>query len=196
MDYLAGHGYHPVTMAEIYAALSGDGRLPSRPVAITFDDGGLDGYAVALPILRAHGFRATFFVITGYVGNGSCMTWDQLREMSAAGMAIESHTFAHPDLRRVDAARLANELRRSRDAIASELGVDARFLSYPNGRYDQDVQDAVASAGYLAAVTTRPPGLLGASISSYSWPRTGIAPGESLARFAAVLRGPRLGIGR
>ena len=122
MDYLAAEGYHPVTIAQVYAAMAGGARLPSRPVAITFDDGGSDNYGVAFPILREHGFTATFFVITGYVGGRACMTWDQLREMQAAGMDIESHTVSHPDLRTLGAAGLAEELGRSREALGHGVG--------------------------------------------------------------------------
>ncbi len=191
MDYLAGNGFHPVTIADVYAATQGTAELPAKPVAITFDDGGADCYSVAYPILREHGFTATFFVITGYVGNGSCMTWDQLREMRAAGMDIESHTYSHPDLRKLDAARLAQELRESRAALVRELGASACFLSYPEGRFDGRVVAAAKAAGYLAAVRTR--SLWGplASDSRYEWQRTNIKPGMSLPAFAKALEPAR-----
>lgn len=46
------------------------GKLPRRALSITFDDGYEDNHSVALPILRRHGLPATFFVCTGYLGNG------------------------------------------------------------------------------------------------------------------------------
>jgi len=193
LDYLAAEGYHPVTIAQVYAAMTGGARLPSRPVAITFDDGGSDNHGVAFPILREHGFTATFFVITGYVGGRACMTWDQLREMQAAGMDIESHTVSHPDLRTLGAAGLAAELGRSREALATELGAGARFLSYPQGRFDKTVIAAARAAGYLGAVTTRHPGRLLSPISTFVWQRTRVSPGLSLSGFARILDGPRQG---
>lgn len=45
-------------------------RLPSRALSITFDDGYDDNHSVALPILKKHGLTATFFICTGYLGNG------------------------------------------------------------------------------------------------------------------------------
>jgi peptidoglycan/xylan/chitin deacetylase (PgdA/CDA1 family) len=192
MDYLAVNGYHPVTLEEVYAAMAGRGQLPAKPVAITFDDGGRDNYTVAFPILQKHGFRATFFVITGFVGNRACMDWDQLRTMHAAGMAIESHTVTHPDLRALDAARLAEELSRSRDALAEELGEDALILSYPQGRYNATVIAAAQAAGYRAAVTTRL-WWTSSSPSCYEWQRTQVSPGESLVVFGRALRRPGQG---
>jgi peptidoglycan/xylan/chitin deacetylase (PgdA/CDA1 family) len=44
--------------------------LPPRALAITFDDGYADNCTVAMPILVRHGLPATFFVATGFVGNG------------------------------------------------------------------------------------------------------------------------------
>ena len=192
MDYLAVNGYHPVTLEEVYAAVAGTGQLPAKPVAITFDDGGRDNYTVAFPILQKYGLRATFFVITGFVGNRICMTWDQLREMHAAGMAIESHTVDHPDLRTLDAARLAEELAQPRVVLAKELGEDARILAYPQGRYNGTVIAAAEAAGYRAAVTTRL-WWTSSSPSCYAWQRMGVSPGESLVAFARVLRGPGWG---
>ena len=198
MDYLAVNGFHPVTLEELYAAMAGQAPLPSKPVAITFDDGGRDNYTVAFPILQRHGFCATFFVITGVVGNRLCMDWSQLRTMCAAGMAIESHTVDHPDLRHLGAARLAEELTVSRVTLARELGEDARILSYPQGRYNETVMAAAAAAGYRAAVTTRL-WWTSSSPSRYEWQRQRVSPGESLVAFARTVRGPaqyQVGLGR
>ena len=52
MHWLAHHGYHPITVAELYAALHGGGPLPARPVVITFDDGYRD--VLTQEIGRAH----------------------------------------------------------------------------------------------------------------------------------------------
>lgn len=47
-----------------------EGRLPSRALCITFDDGYADNATVALPILRRHGLHATFFVASGFLDGG------------------------------------------------------------------------------------------------------------------------------
>lgn len=47
-------------------------------VAITFDDGYLDNYTIAFPILKSHGLRATFFLATGYVGSRHLSWWDRI----------------------------------------------------------------------------------------------------------------------
>jgi peptidoglycan/xylan/chitin deacetylase (PgdA/CDA1 family) len=56
-----------------------EGRLPSRAMAITFDDGYADNHDVVLPILLRHGLTSTFFISTGFVGSG-CMWNDAVTE--------------------------------------------------------------------------------------------------------------------
>ena len=186
MDYLAADGYHPVTLEQIYAAMAGLSHLPPKPVALTFDDGGLDDYTVAYPILRSHHFVATFFVITGFVGRPICMTWSDLQRMQQAGMAVESHTVNHLDLRSLAPARMQDELVQSWNTIERELGKAPMALAYPSGAYNPAVIAAVRAAGYRLAVTTHPGKTLHPS-HAYEWPRLRIGPRLDLAGFAKEL---------
>ncbi|MCW5632289.1 MAG: polysaccharide deacetylase family protein [Rubrivivax sp.] len=54
----------------------GEGTLPTRALALTFDDGYADNRSVAAPILRRHGLPCTFFVSTGFI-DGGCM-WNDI----------------------------------------------------------------------------------------------------------------------
>lgn len=154
MGYLSGNGYHAVSLSDVYRAMAGLAQLPAKPVALTFDDGGLDDYSVAYPILKRYGFTATFFVITGHVGQSGSMDWDDLREMVNEGMFVGSHTVTHPNLCRVTAARLRSELVDSRTAIDQQLGETDYALCYPTGAYNSRVIEAARSAGYLMALST------------------------------------------
>lgn len=154
LQYLAANGHHTVTLAEVYLAMAGLRELPAKPVALTFDDGGLDNYEVAFPLLRVYGFNATFFVITERVGAEGQMDWEQLREMAAAGMSIQSHTVSHPGLPGVSDSRLMSELADSRSIISEAVGEPGYVLSYPSGAYDQRVIEAAVAVGYVMAVAT------------------------------------------
>jgi len=154
LSYLASNGYHPVSLSDLLDHLNTGRPLPPKPIVLTFDDGYVDNYTAAFPALQRHGFKGTFFLITDFAGHGEYMSWDQAREMSAAGMHMESHTLDHPDLSMLPSDRLSRELVESRRALEAQLGTPVRYLSYPAGRYSPSVVRAAQQAGYLGAVTT------------------------------------------
>lgn len=67
-----------ISIDDLCAALDGGRALPKNPVLLTFDDGYLDNYELALPILRKHGVRATFFITTNYIGTNRLPWWDRV----------------------------------------------------------------------------------------------------------------------
>jgi peptidoglycan/xylan/chitin deacetylase (PgdA/CDA1 family) len=187
MQYLVDNGYHTVTFADVYRAMAGLEDLPAKSVVLTFDDGGLDNYEVAFSILQAHGLTGTFFVITGSVGKKGQMTWDQLREMAARGMSVQSHSVSHPDLREVTASKLKSELADSSQAIADEIGESSYVFCYPSGAYNQTVIEAVRAAGYLMAVATDK-GSEGDPSAVYEMKRHRVMAFLPLATFAKLVR--------
>ncbi|HEX4681788.1 MAG TPA: polysaccharide deacetylase family protein [Gemmatimonadaceae bacterium] len=155
MRYLADGGYHVVSFAALVDALEGRSTLPKRAVVITFDDGWENQYRHAFPILRRFGLTATFFVFTTPIGkDDKLMTWDQLRDLQAAGMTVGSHTRTHPVLPAYHAA-LHNEVEMSRADIAEHLGRAPDFFAYPFGEWDAESAAWARTAGYRAARTYR-----------------------------------------
>jgi peptidoglycan/xylan/chitin deacetylase (PgdA/CDA1 family) len=107
MAMLKNAGFHPIS-AEQYARFPGGSArdLPSRPILITFDDGQLDSYRYADPILKRFGFRATMFVITDPVDrrNPYYLRWDELRTMRDSGRwDLQLHAHAMHKMVRIDA---------------------------------------------------------------------------------------------
>lgn len=70
MAWLAGHGWRTLTTAEFAACLAG-APVPKRAVLITFDDGYLDNWVYAHPVLAEFGLKAVLFLITGWMGEGA-----------------------------------------------------------------------------------------------------------------------------
>jgi peptidoglycan/xylan/chitin deacetylase (PgdA/CDA1 family) len=155
MRYLVDNGYPVVSFGALVDALEGRDTLPNRAVVITFDDGWENQYLHAFPILRRFGLTATFFVFTTPIGTDSkLMTWEQLRELQAAGMTIGSHTRTHPILPDYHAA-LHNEVVMSRADIAQQLGHAPDFFAYPFGAWDAQSAASARTAGYRAARSYR-----------------------------------------
>lgn len=66
---LAKHGYRSLSTAEFAGFMSGK-PVPPKSILITFDDGYLDNWVYAHPVLERYGMQATLFIITGLIGDG------------------------------------------------------------------------------------------------------------------------------
>lgn len=85
------------------------------------------------------------------------LSWAQVRELSATGFEIGAHTHSHPVLSTLSVARQREEILRSRDRIANELGALPRHFAYPNGAvgdFTDDTVRLVREAGFRSACTT------------------------------------------
>ena len=157
MKYLHDNGYHTINPDELYEALAGNGQLPENPVLITFDDGYEDNYTNAYPILKKYDFKATIFVVTGFLDRHKkgYLSWDQAREMNQNGINIESHTVNHKSMTDLTDDELRSELVDSKKKAESELGHAVNYVAYPTGTYNLHIAQMVKEAGYKAAFTIK-----------------------------------------
>lgn len=157
MAYLKEHDFHPISTQELYRALTEGIELPKNPVLITFDDGYLDNYTVAYPILKKYGFKAAFFIVTGFLDdkNPLYMSWEQLKEMAKDGMDFESHTVSHKSLTDVSEDVARYEIQKSKERLEEELGKKVLFLAYPTGTYNLHIAQMLRDAGYKGAFTIK-----------------------------------------
>jgi peptidoglycan/xylan/chitin deacetylase (PgdA/CDA1 family) len=162
---LLRRGYRPMTLSAAVAQPGG------KRFAVTFDDGYRSILERGLPVLRGLGVPATAFIQTDLADGGSrftalpeeerpadaaeldTMSWEEVRELDAAGWEIGSHTRSHPHLEQLPRERAAAELRESRQRCEQELQHECRTIAYPFGTYDSAVMELAAEAGYTAAVT-------------------------------------------
>lgn len=75
MRWLAENGWTALSAAAFAEGL-GKGAWPRKSVLITFDDGYLDNWVYAHPVLQEFGLRATLFLITGWIGEGPLRSHD------------------------------------------------------------------------------------------------------------------------
>lgn len=156
LAYLGAGGYHTATLAELTGHMQDPLRnpLPEHSVVLTFDDGYVGNYTWAFPLLKKYSMTAVFFVASRLIGMPLMMHWAHLREMSAAGMSIQSHTASHPFLKQLSDEAVARELRESKVTIQNELGVPVDYLSLPNGSYGASCGAIAAGAGYAGVCSS------------------------------------------
>jgi peptidoglycan/xylan/chitin deacetylase (PgdA/CDA1 family) len=184
MDWLAAHGYHPITFRDLDGYLAGAVGLPSRPVILTFDYGYTDFYTAAVPVLIGHDFKAVAYVVSGFMGRPGYMTAAQVQAADRAGIEIGSHTVNHVDLTKQSPSNLRFQLVASRQALEQLLGHPVLSFCYPRGRFNADVVGAVQAAGYEDATSTQfgqPRTVAG----RFAWGRLRVSGGEDLGWFAA-----------
>lgn len=158
MDWLHRDGFHAISMETLYNALERGGRLPKKPVMITFDDGYRNVLWNAAPILHRLHMPATAFVITGRLSgpDSSFLTWPELGLLERRGITIGSHTVHHLELTLLDREQAAYELVASREALQRHLHRPVWWFAYPAGRFDAQAVALVRRAGYRLAFTTLP----------------------------------------
>jgi len=190
MDWLLYNGYHPVDFNDIRAYFAGVRPLPGKPVVITLDDGYTDLYTTAYPILRAHGFKAVAYIVSGFVDKPRYITSAQLLEMDRNGIEIAGHTVDHANLARSSVASITYEVVQSKRWLEQLIGHPVVDFAYPSGRYDATVVAVLQRAGYSTAVTEQW-STQHTMDDRYVWARVRVSGGETLATFVKYL-GPTM----
>ena len=144
--------YTTVTIDMLLTAIKEGAELPPRPVIITFDDGHLDNYTTAFPIMQKYGFTGVLYIVGNYMGADGYMTAAQIREMADAGWEVGSHSMNHFDLQKLDKDAQRLEIVGSREKLEAEIGVPVKTFAYPFGLMDDSAGSYVHFAGYVAAM--------------------------------------------
>lgn len=156
MRSLSESSCNVISLNAIMDCLHENRPLPSRALAITFDDGYRNVYTEVFPILEKYGFGATVFLISDYCGKDNdwpgnspsferrpLLSWSEIEEMRRHGFEFGAHTATHPDLTRVSIQQAEREITGSKAEIEDRLGVEARCFAYPYGKYNSEVQEIV-----------------------------------------------------
>lgn len=203
MSWLASHGYHAISLARLADALYYQLPLPAKPVVITFDDGFLGQFTQAAPILKRHGFTATFFICTGLMGwqtkTQQYLSWEQAHQLTQEGFWIEDHTVNDDtSLYGLNQAGLRSLIASTQSVIASRLHVPVQFFAYSaewpyptaaqSGPLVDGIMNVLRGAGYQLALTDPVnPSTNVTSAQPYQVPRIRVSPGEVEQSFAESL---------
>ena len=117
-------------------------------VSITFDDGHISDYILAVPALNERGFQGTFFITTDWIDNA---TWDEWRDVSNQGHEIASHTKTHPHLPQLSLTAMEEEIGDSKTVIDAQITTQQCLtFCYPYGEYNANAK-VIARDYYIAA---------------------------------------------
>jgi len=187
--------YRIISLSNLVAHLRSDRLPPGRAVVITFDDGYMDNYRLALPILRKLHIPATVFLVSRAIGGQAnwttepaiagrpLLTLELINEMLVGGFEVGGHTRTHVSLTDVPADENRElEIVGSRQDLERSLGRPIRTFAYPFGDYDADIASAVQRAGFHAACCSRS-GVNDPATPHFELRRVEIRGTDSLFRF-------------
>ncbi len=165
LAFLRRHGDF-IGLDDALAALRSRSGIGGRYFCLTFDDGFKNWFTNVVPILKELEIPAAFFIPTkyigldldqdweqiapfyerswsGYYGAFEFLTWDECRQIAAAGFTIGSHTHSHQRLTNLLPDEARNELLLSKQIIEAQLSHPCRHFCCPWGKVNRDFDPAL-----------------------------------------------------
>lgn len=155
MKYLKDNGYDTISLDTLYPAIRGQITLPTKSIVLTFDDGYVDFYINAYPILLKYGLHATVFIPINLMNQGYYLSWNQIREMSGSGLInFGTHGMNHWQLASLPLPIAELEIIQSKKILQDNLGIPINFIAYPYGSINENIINMTKKAGYMGGVGT------------------------------------------
>jgi peptidoglycan/xylan/chitin deacetylase (PgdA/CDA1 family) len=199
MNYLRENNYKVINLRNIKEYYYLENVSSAKPIVITFDDGYRDFYTSAFPLLQKLNFTASIFLPTSFIGHSDSklrgkehLTWNEVRELSRAGMSFGSHTVTHPQLATMAKEEVEDEIKLSKVIIEDKLGQSIDIFSFPHKFPEADktfkklLSDLLKKYGYKYGVSTRI-GMTSKEDDIYFMKRIPINSGDDISFFQAKL---------
>lgn len=164
MAFLAGNGYEVVPLAKALELAESGKPIPDKLLSLTIDGGFADAYEHVFPVLKKHGFPATFLISLPDVGKSlevygvpvACMGWEEIREIAEAGFDIGGYLLSgriyHPDREE----ELIKAIRDTSTAFPDLLNEHLRYVSVREGIPGKAVMATLKETGVEAFLTKCP----------------------------------------
>jgi len=148
MAWLHHAGYQAVTLDEVMSAWYHGGRLPAKPIVVTFDNGYIPQATFAPSVMSRYGWPGVLNEITaGHLNNA------RIRRLLSLGWEVDSHSVTHPDMTVIGPGAVRYQLVASRRFLHRAFHIPSNSFCYPSNRYNASVIAAVKAAGYTNATT-------------------------------------------
>jgi peptidoglycan/xylan/chitin deacetylase (PgdA/CDA1 family) len=199
MAYLLAHNYRVIPLAQLVRALAESRPLPDKTVAITIDDGYRSIHDRAWPILKSYGYPFTVFLYVEGLEKGysNYLSWEQVKEMQAAGVDFQDHSHGHEHMADIPSGLdergyrqwLSADLVKSGRILTRRLGKRPPYLAIPYGEYSRELLEEAEKLGY-EAIFSQDPGAVGPETPPLLIPREPILGRDwaTIAHFEEILQ--------
>lgn len=164
MKYLKEEGFYVTGLSQLIDTIIYGRLIPEKSIAITFDDGYKSIFKNAFPILKEFNFSAALFINIFVIERRipecfywhawDALSWEEIKALSSAGIAIGSHGYSHRGLDKLSEKELQYEISKSQDLIESRLGSKANTFSYPNGTFNRSVKNALKKNNFICSCSS------------------------------------------
>jgi peptidoglycan/xylan/chitin deacetylase (PgdA/CDA1 family) len=154
MKMLADSGYHTISPDQLYNYLVFDGKLPEKPIIISFDDTDEDQFTVGATTLKKYGFKGVYFIMTvsiGRKGRINYMTKAQIKQLSDEGNTIASHTYDHKNFAQFTDEDWKTQIEDPTKKLEQITGKKIEYFAYPYGVYKASTLHKLKEHGFKAA---------------------------------------------
>jgi peptidoglycan/xylan/chitin deacetylase (PgdA/CDA1 family) len=151
MKALKDSGYETVLPDQLYNYLVHDGKLPAKPVMLTFDDTDEEQFSIGYQEMKKYGFKGVFFIMTISINRTRYMTKEQLKQLADDGNAVESHTWDHHMVTKYQGEDWEKQFVKPRKTIEDITGKPATYFAYPYGLWNAAAIPELKKAGFKMA---------------------------------------------
>ncbi len=148
VQWLQEQGYQTISIAVLVEAMRVGKLLPLKPIILTFDDGYLDVYQNAYPILQEAGYTASMYLIENAINDHGYITDTIIAELSEAGWEFGNHSATHAYL--PSSKNLEDEVCGSRERLSEKYNLPFDSFAYPYAAKDEGSIQAVKDCGYTS----------------------------------------------
>lgn len=177
LKFLKDSGYTTVTVKDLINYVNGEGKLPKKPVILSFDDGHESNYAYAYPVIKKGGNKIVISIVGKYSEDSSkdeeshisysYLKWSEIKEMHASGLVeFANHSYnCHDRNKRKGINKLksesdeeykiflTNDLNTLNLKLKEATGENPVTFTYPFGNVQKKSLDIIKNAGFSASLS-------------------------------------------
>lgn len=151
MKALKDSGYETILPDQLYNYLVYGGKLPPKPVIISFDDTDEEQFTIGAADMKKYGFKGMFFIMTISINRPRYMTTEQLKQLADEGNAVEAHTWDHHMVTKYKGLDFDTQFVKPKKKVEGITGKPAEYFAYPYGLWNKAAIPELKKAGYKMA---------------------------------------------